>query len=140
MVGYRLHGYTIISAKDLAWGATPIMGILRVLLRSECLHPIGLLRVLLLLPLSTHLFLCEPRTLAFGLGEWLGNTRRVWLLSVVLPVLPHTLAFGLGEWLGSNRRMRPLSVVRPALGLPFLLCGPVASVIPLVRGRAHPGR
>ena len=28
MVGYRLHGYTIIRANVLAWGATPIMGIL----------------------------------------------------------------------------------------------------------------
>ena len=26
MVGYRLHGYTIIRAKVLAWGTTPIMG------------------------------------------------------------------------------------------------------------------
>ena len=64
-------------------------GFLRVLLlRSECLYPNGFLRVLLLLlPLSTHLFLCEPRILAFGLGERLGNTRRVRLLSVVPPVL-----------------------------------------------------
>ena len=28
MVGYRLHGYTIIRAKVLAWGAIPIMGTL----------------------------------------------------------------------------------------------------------------
>ena len=114
-------------------------GFLRVLLRSECLHPIGLLRVLIL-PLSIHLFLCESRTLAFELGERLGNSRRVWLLSVVPPVLPHTLAFGFGERLGSTRRVRLLSVVHPALGLPSLLCGLVASVVPLVRGRAHPGR
>ena len=97
-------------------------GFLRVLLlRSECLHPIEFLRVLLLLPLSTHLFLCEPRTLAFRLGERLENSRRVWLLSVVLLVLPHTLAFGLGERPGSTQRVRPLSVVRPAPGLLFLL-------------------
>ena len=116
-------------------------GFLRVLLlRSECLYPNGFLRVLLLLPLSTHLFLCEPRILIFRLGERLGNSRRVRLLSVVLPVLPHILAFGLGERLGNTRRVRLLSVVHPALGLPFLLCGLVASVVPLVRGRAHPGR
>ena len=42
-------------------------------LRSEYLYPNGFLRVLLL-PLSTHLFLCEPRVLAIGLGERLGNT------------------------------------------------------------------
>ena len=114
-------------------------GFLRVLLlQSECLHPIGLLRVLLL-SLSTHLFLCEPRTLAFGLGERLGNSRRVRLLFVILPVLPHILAFGLGERPGSTRRVRPLFVVRPAPGLLFLLCGLVASVVPLVRGRGHPG-
>ena len=116
-------------------------GFLRVLLlQSECLHPIGLLRVLLLPPLFTHLFLYEPRTLVFGLGERLGNSRRVWLLPVVLPVLPHALAFGFGERLGNTRRVRLLSVVHPALGLPSLLCGLVASVVPLVRGRAHPGR
>ena len=102
-----------------------------ILLRSECLYPNGFLRVL---PLSTRLFLCEPRILAFGLGERLGNTTRVQLLSVVLLVLPHILVFGLGERLGSTRRVRLLSVVIPALGLPFLLCGPVASVVPLVRG------
>ena len=106
-------------------------GFIRVLLlRSECLYPNGFPWVLLL-PLSTHLFLCVPRTLAFGLGERLGNSRRVWLLSVVLPVLLHILAFGLGERLGNTRRVRLLSVVHPALGLPFLLCGLVASVVPL---------
>ena len=78
-------------------------------LRSEYLYPNGFLRVL---PLSTHLFLCEPRILAIGLGEHLGNTRRVRLLSVVPPVL----------------------------GLPFLPCGFGASVVPPIRGRAHPGR
>ena len=53
-------------------------------LRSEYLYPNGFIRVL---PLSTHLFLCEPRILAIGLGERLGNTRPVRLLSVVPPVL-----------------------------------------------------
>ena len=78
-------------------------------LRSEYPNPNGFLRVL---PLSTHLLLCEPRVLAIGLGEWLGNTRlaRLW------------------------------SVVPPFIGLPFLPCGFVASVVPPVRGRAHPGR
>ena len=80
-------------------------------LRSEYLYPNGFLRVLLL-PLSTHLFLCEPRILAFGLGGRLGNTQRVRLLSVVPPVL----------------------------GLPFLLCGFIDSVVPLVRGKVHPSR
>ena len=64
-------------------------------LRSEYPYPNGFLL------LSTHLFLCEPRTLAIGLGERLRITRRVRLLSVVLP----------------------------ALGLPSLLCGLVASVV-----------
>jgi len=80
-------------------------------LRSEYLYPNEFLRVLLL-PLSTHLFLCEPRILAFGLGERLWNTRR----------------------------MRLLSVAPPVLGLPFLPCGFVASIVPLVRGKVHPGR
>ena len=100
-------------------------------LRSEYLYPNGFLRVLLIPPLSTHLFLCEPRTLASGLGARLGNSQRVRLSYVVLPVMPHILAFGLGERLGSTRRVRPLSVVHPALGLPFLLYGLVASVVPL---------
>ena len=78
-------------------------------LRSEYLYPNEFLRVL---PLSTHLFLCEPRILAIGLGERLGNTRRMRLLSVVLPVL----------------------------GLPFLLCGFVASIVPPIRGKVHPVR
>ena len=115
-------------------------GFLRVLLLpSEYLHPNGFpwVLLLLLLPLSIHLFLCEPRTLAFGLGERLGNSRSVWLLPIVLPVPPLFLAFGLGERLGNIRRVRPLSVVHPALGLPSLLCGLVASVVPLVRGRAR---
>ena len=116
-------------------------GFLRViLLRSGCLHPIELLRVLLLLPLSTHLFICEPRILAFGLGERLGNSRRVRLLSIVLPVLPHILAFGLGERLGNTRCVQLLSVVLPVLGLPFLPCGFVASIVPLVRAKVHTGR
>ena len=80
-------------------------------LRSEYLYPNGFLQVLLL-PLSTHLFLYEPRILAFGLGEQPGNTRCVRLLSVAPPVL----------------------------GLPFLPCGFVASIVPLVRGKVHPGR
>ena len=114
-------------------------GFLRViLLRSEYQHPNGFPWVLLLLPLSIHLFLCESYTLAFGLGERLGNSRRVWLLSVVLPVLPLFLPFGLGGRLGNTRRVRFLSVVHPAPGLPFLLCGLVASVVLLIRGRAHP--
>ena len=117
-------------------------GFLRVLLLlSEYLHPNGFPWVLLLLlPLSIHLFLCEPLTLAFGLGGRLGNSRRVWLLPVVLPVLPHALAFGFGERLGNTRRVRLLSVVLPALGLPSLLYGLVTSVVPLVRGRTHPDR
>ena len=78
-------------------------------LRFEYLNPNGFLRVLLL---STQLLLCEPRVLAIGLGERLGNTRLV----------------------------RLLSVVPPFLGLPFLPCGFVASVVPPIRGRAHPGR
>ena len=53
-------------------------------LRSEYPYPNGFLRVL---PLSTHLLLCEPRGLAIGLGEQLGSSRLVWLLSVVLPYL-----------------------------------------------------
>ena len=77
-------------------------------LRSEYLYPNGFLRVLLL---STLLLLCEPRVLAIGLGEWLGNTRLVRLLSVV-----------------------PLF-----LGLHFLPCGFGASVVPTIRGRAHQG-
>ena len=80
-------------------------------LRSEYLYPNEFLQVLLL-PLSTHLFPCEPGILVFGLGERLGNTRRVRLLSVA-----------------------PL-----VLGLPFLPCGFVASIMPLVRGKVHPGR
>ena len=78
-------------------------------LRSEYPYPNGFLRVLLL---STHLLLCEPRVLAIGLGERLGNTRLILLLSVVPPFL----------------------------GLPFLPCGFGASVVPLVRGKVHPGR
>ena len=53
-------------------------------LQSECLYPNGFLQVL---SLSTRLFLCEPRTLTFGLGARLENIRRVRLLSVVPPVL-----------------------------------------------------
>ena len=83
-------------------------GFLRVLpLQSECLYPNGFLQVL---SLSTRLFLCEPRTLTFGLGARLENIRRVRLLSVVPPVL----------------------------GLPFLPCGFVASIVPLARGKVHP--
>ena len=78
-------------------------------LRSEYLYPNGSLQVILL---SIHLFPCEHRILAFGLGERLGNIRRVRLLSVVPPVL----------------------------GLPFLPCGFVASIVPLARGKVHPGR
>ena len=81
-----------------------------VRLRSEYPYPNGFLRVLLLL--TIHLILCEPRGLAIGLGERLGNTRRVWLLSVVPPVL----------------------------GLPFLPYGFGASVVPPIRGKVHPGR
>ena len=80
-------------------------------LRSEYLYPNGFLRVLLL-RLSTHLFLCEPRILAFGLGERLGNTRRVRLLSVVPPVL----------------------------GLLFLPCGFGILVVPPGCGRVGPSR
>ena len=124
MVGYRFHGYTIIRIGVLAWSATPIMGTLprsgygaslvedtapSHYLQSEYAYPNAFLRVLLL---STHLFLCEPRILAIGLGERLGNTQRVRLLSVVPPVL----------------------------GLPFLPCGFGASVVPPIRGRVHPGR
>src|SRR6185312_12784762 len=71
--------------------------------------PIGFFEVLLL---SILLLLCEPRVLAIGLGEWLGNTRlaRLW------------------------------SVVPPFLGLPFLPCVFGASVVPTICGRAHPGR
>ena len=101
-------------------------GFLRVLpLQSECLNPNGFLRVLPLqseclypngflrvLPLSTRLFLCEPRILALGLGERLGNIQRVRLLSIVTLVL----------------------------GLPFLPCGFAASIVPLARGKVHPGR
>ena len=78
-------------------------------LRSEYPYPNGFLRVLLL---STHLLLYEPRVLAIGLGEWLGNT---WLV-------------------------RLLSVVPPFLGLPFLPCGFGASVVPPVLGRVDPSR
>ena len=78
-------------------------------LRSEYTYPNGFLRVLLL---STHLFLCEPRGLAIGLGEWLGNTRLV----------------------------RLLSVVPPFLRLSFLPCGFGASVVPPVLGRVDPSR
>ena len=53
-------------------------------LRSEFPYPYEFLRVL---PLSTHLLLYEPRGLAIGLGEWLGNTRLVRLLSVFLHFL-----------------------------------------------------
>ena len=94
-------------------------------LQSEYPYPNGFLRVLPLqseclypngflrvLPLSTRLFLCEPRILVFELGERLGNIRCVRLLSVVPPVL----------------------------GLPFLPCGFVASIVPLARGKVHPGR
>ena len=62
--------------------------------------------------LSTHLLLCEPRGFTIGLGEWLGNPQLI----------------------------RLLSIVPPFLGLPFLPCGFGASVVPTVRGRAHPGR
>ena len=79
-------------------------------LRSEYPYPNGFLRVLLLL--TIHLLLCEPHGLAIGLGERLGNTRRMQLLSVVPPFLV----------------------------LPFLPCGFVASVVLLVRGKVHPGR
>ena len=78
-------------------------------LRSEYPYPNGSLRVL---PLSTHLLLCEPRGLAIGLGERLRNTRLI----------------------------RLLFVVPPFLGLPFLPCGFGASVVLPVRGRAHAGR
>ena len=78
-------------------------------LRSEFPYPNGFLRVL---PLSTHQLLYEPRGLAIGLGELLGNTRLV----------------------------RLLSVVPPFLGLPFLPCGFGASVVPPVRGKVHLGR
>ena len=77
--------------------------------RSEYLYPNGFL---LVLPLSTHIFLYEPRILAIGLGERLGNTRLV----------------------------RLLSVAPPFLGLPFLPCGFGALVMPPVRGKVHPGR
>ena len=117
-----VHGYTIKIAV-LAWtyyslligmlpqtryGASLVDGS-ALHLRSEYPYPNGFLRVL---PLSTHLLLCEPRGLAIGLGERLGNTRLV----------------------------RLLSVVPPFLGLPFLPCGFGASVVPPVRGRVHPGR
>ena len=49
-------------------------------LRSEYPYPNGFLRVLLL---TIHLLLCEPRGFANGFGEWLGNSRLIWLLSVV---------------------------------------------------------
>ena len=64
-------------------------------LRSEYPYPNGFLRVLLLL--TIHLLLCEPRGLAIGLGEWLGNTRLVRLLSVVPPFIgfPVDLVFQL---------------------------------------------
>ena len=79
-------------------------------LRSEYPYPNGFLRVLL--PLTNHRLLCEPRGLAIGFGERLGNTRLV------------RLSF----------------IVSPFLGLPFLPCGFGVSVVPPVRGRAHPGR
>ena len=117
-----VHGYTIKIAA-LAWtyysllmgmlpqpkcGASSVEdGALR--LRSEYPYPNGFLRVL---PLSTHLLLCEPRGLAIGLGERLGNTPLV----------------------------RLLSVIPPFLGLPFLPYGFGASVVPHVHGRVHPGR
>ena len=79
-------------------------------LRSEYPYPNGFLRVLLLL--TIHPLLCEPRGFNIGLGERLGNTRLVWLLSVVPPFL----------------------------GLPFLPFGFGSLVVPPIRGRAHPGR
>ena len=117
-----VHGYTIKIAV-LAWtyyslligmlpqtrcGASLVEGS-ALHLRSEYPYPNGFLRVL---PLSTHLLLCEPRGLAIGLGERLRNTRLI----------------------------RLLFVVPPFLGLPFLPCGFGASVVPPVRGRAHPIR
>ena len=77
--------------------------------RSEYPYPNGFLRVLLL---TIHLFLCEPRVLAIGLGEWLEN---IWLV-------------------------RLLSIVPPFLGLPFLPCGFGVSVVPPIRGRVGPSR
>ena len=49
-------------------------------------------------------------------------------------------AFGLGEQLGNTRRVRLLSVAPPVLGLPFLPCGFGISVVPPVRGRVGPSR
>ena len=117
-----VHGYTIKIAA-LAWtyyslligkfpqircGASLVEGS-ALHLRSEYPYPNGFLRVL---PLSTHLLLCEPRVLAIGLGERLGNTRLV----------------------------RLLSVVPPFFELSFLPCGFGASVVPPVRGKVHPVR
>ena len=77
---------------------------------SEYPYPNGFLQVLLLL--TIHLLLYEPCGLAIGLGERLGNTRLV----------------------------RLLSTAPPFLGLPFLPCGFGASIVSPVRGRAHLGR
>ena len=121
-VGYIVHGY-IIKIAVLAWiYDSLLMGMLpqtrcdaslvegsALHLQSEYPYPNGFLQVL---PLSTHLLLCEPRGLAIGLGERLGNTRLV----------------------------RLLSVVPPFLGLTFLPCGFGVSVVPLVCGRVHPSR
>ena len=53
---------------------------------------------------------------------------------------PRGLAIGLGERLGNTRLIRLLSVVPPFLGLLFLPCGFGASVVLPVRGKVHPGQ
>ena len=62
------------------------------------------------------------------------------LTSQLLSWAPHGFAIGLGERLGNTRLIRLLSVVPPFLGLPFLPCGFGASDVPHVRGRVHPGQ
>ena len=117
-----VHGY-IIRIAVLAWTYySLLMGMLpqtrcgaslvedsALHLRSEYPYPNGFLRILL-------------------------------LTSQLLSWAPHGFAIRLGERLGNTRCVRLLSVVPPILGLPFLPYGFGASVVPPVRGRVHPGR
>ena len=92
-----VHGY-IIKIAVLAWTYySLLMGMLpqtrcgaslvedsALHLRSEYPYPNGFLRILLL---TSQLLSWAPHGFDFRLGEQLGSTWLVWLLSVVLPYL-----------------------------------------------------
>src|SRR6185437_5551092 len=88
---------------------TSLVGGSALHLQSEYPYPNGFLRILLL---TSQLLSWAPPGFAIGLGERLGNSRLVWIFSVVLP----------------------------NLGLPFLPCEFGASVVPPALGRVGPSR